>query len=119
MEYKAWYARYLARDGWGSKTTSTDDARELRREDEVRHNDPQSRDFDVLREQWRATRLPEEMEALDNVLSGKWMATWLDSRERWGEGLTNFILSEHEVIGQKSPAVRSKISGIRFFHIAS
>ena len=62
------------------------------------------------------------MEARGVLLQGSecGLAVWLDRKEeRRGENLTISILREHDVLGLKASAIRSKIIGIRFFHFVS
>ena len=39
--------------------------------------------------------------------------------EGWDEVLMNFVFSEHDLLGLKASTIRSKIGGIRFYHLVS
>ena len=50
--------------------------------------------------------------------TGTGVEPWLDYTKRgWGEIALDFIMNENRVFGLQSKSIRSKISGIRYFHI--
>ena len=51
---------------------------------------------------------------------GHYQTVWIDSREEWWGGvLTNFALSEHDVVGLRASTILVELGGIRFPHIIS
>ena len=47
------------------------------------------------------------------------VSPWIDTKsESWGEPLIDFILHELDVNNQKPSTIRTKLAGVRFFHIA-